>query len=194
MEVVWVFMLGLSLLIIIGLRSLSEKEKKERERIKAMQDQKEYLKEHGFPPESKPFNYISGIPGYKQAQALFVTADNTGLKFLDENDNMFILPISDVNFYSIKGDLKTVTEFVGGKSQGVGTTMVTEGVFGTAAAMKGNKQPLSNVKTVDERRTIINADIDGENTFVFFHKGDLYNYLLERIPQKEQSFMTMQKT
>lgn len=166
---------------------------KEREALQAKKTQEEYLEKHGFPPESKLFNYISGIPGYKQAQALFVTADNTGLKFLDENDNMFILPISDINFYSIKGDLKTVTEFVGGKSQGVGTTMVTEGLFGTAAAMKGNKQPLSNVKTVDERRTIINADIDGENTFIFFNKGDLYNYLLERIPQKEQSFLTMQK-
>jgi len=166
---------------------------KEREAFKAKANQKEYLEKHGFFSESRPFNYISGIPGYQQKQALFVMADNNSLKFLDKNDNMFTLPISDVNFYSIKGDLKTITEFVGGKKQGVGTTMVTEGVFGTAAAMKGNKQPLSNVKTVDERRTIINADIDGENTFVFFHKGDLYNYLLERIPQKEQSFLTMQK-
>lgn len=42
-----------------------------------------------------------------------------------------------------------------------------------------------------EKRTIINADIDGKNCFIFFKKGDLYNYLLEHLPEKEQSFVAM---
>ncbi len=188
-----VFWITIIVSVVFGMIFVIDKGKKEDERAKATKDEQKYLQEHGCVSDTGLFQYISGLFGYAHEQTLYVWTKDDNIYFLDKNNNKFTLPMENVNFYSIKGDMKTETEFTGGSSQSVGTTMVTEGLFGTAAAMKGNKQPLANVKTVDDRRTIINADINGINTFIFFHRGELYNYLLERMPAKEQSFLSMQK-
>lgn len=67
-------------------------------------------------------------------------------------------------------------------------TMITEGIFGTAAAMKRERHIVVNK---DNSRTIIKANISKKDCFILFEKSDLYYYLLDEIPEKEQSFVSM---
>lgn len=95
----------------------------------------------------------------------------------------------NILFFTIKGSTKTNTRILGSDTGAI-NTMITEGILGTAAAMK-NIQPISNIHTIDERHTILKVKINNSDTFIVFQKGDLYDYLLERIPEKEQSFIEM---
>ncbi len=134
-----IFWTVFAIAVIIPVSIFINKNKKDEEREKEAKDRLNYLQKHNCPSECKSFNYISGISVYPQKQPLFVWTENKNLYFLDNNDVKFALPVSDIDFYSIKGDMKTGTEFIGGNNKSVGGTMITEGLFGTAAAMKNNK-------------------------------------------------------
>lgn len=148
----------------------------------------DFLKSNDAPPDCKWFSYISGHPYLKGPCNLYVWRNDEFLNLLSETEKHKI-QLDRIKYYAIKGDLRQAMEYKG-KGLSTSDTMITEGLFGTAAAMKRN-QVMPQIKNIDERRTIINADIDGKNCFIFFEKGDLYNYLLEYLPEKEQSFVAM---
>lgn len=152
---------------------------------RAMED---FLKSNDAPQDCKWFSYISGYPNLKVPCNLFIWRDDDFLYLLSETKRHKI-PLNEIDYYAIKGDIRQETGHKG-KGVSLSDTMITEGLFGTAAAMKRN-QEIPQIKIVDERRTIINANIDDKNCFIFFKTGDLYNYLLEQLPEKEQSFVTM---
>jgi hypothetical protein len=182
-SVIFILLLIFGGLYLYGYFSNEQKKIDEEQRIK------NFLKSNNAPLDCKWFSYISGHPYLKGPCNLYVWRDDESLNLLSETETHKI-PLDAIKYYSIKGDIRQETEYKG-KGMSTTDTMITEGLFGTAAAMKRN-QATPIIKTIDERRTIINADIEGKNCFIFFKKGDLYNYLLEHLPEKEQSFVTMQ--
>ncbi|MDR7856059.1 hypothetical protein [Tissierella sp.] len=113
------------------------------------------------------------------------------LLYIGETEHKKTIPIKDIHFYAIKGDLKQEMEDRNKPKSNI-DTMMAENLLGTAAAMKQN-QVLQNIKTIDERKVIIKAMIGNKNTYIFFEGAGLYNYLLENLPEKEQSFVAMNR-
>jgi hypothetical protein len=151
------------------------------------------LETYGLPIDCPSFQYLNGyssIPN-KASVNIWVGENSLNLLINGEDIQKYQVPIDNINFYSVKGDMKQEMETKGG-NMSVGGTVIAEGMLGTAAAMKKN-QVVQNIKTIDERKTIINAIVDGKNSFIFFDGADLYNYLLENLPEKEQSFVAMNK-
>lgn len=176
------------LLLTFGALFLTAYFTNEQRKIDAKKTEEDFLSSHNAPSDCKRFSYLSGYPYLKGPCNLYVWRDDEYLNLLSETEKHKI-PLNGIKYYAIKGDIRQETENKG-KGLSITDTMVTEGLFGTAAAMKRN-QVTPQIKTIDERRTIINADIEGKNCFIFFKKGDLYNYLLEHLPEKEQSFVAM---
>lgn len=151
------------------------------------------FEKYGLPIDCPTYKYLSGYKNIENKDIIYVWIRDNVMNLLIGEKNMqkYQMPLSDINFYSVKGDVRQETENIGGNAT-VGETVVAEGMFGTAAAMKRN-QVVQNIKTIDERKTIINANVEGGSSFIFFEGAELYNYLLENIPEKEQSFVAMAK-
>lgn len=135
----------------------------------------------------KKFIYISGIPGFPEHDYLWIWKDKDILKVQSSSEKTANIPIKDIIFYSLKGDLRADTQFIKSKNSTGGTSIV-EGLLGTAAAMR-NAQTMSKTVSIDERRTIVKVILDGVDRFIVFERGDLYNFLLEIIPEKEESLL-----
>jgi len=148
-----------------------------------------FFRKHGVPSQCGQFTYFSGHPKLSGKQSLYLWIQQEYLNMLPvkEYTAKYQIPIKEIISFTTKGDLKLETEIEGNDSSIIGT-MVAEELFGTAAAMRAN-QKIPKIINVDERKTIINARIDGENKFILFEKADVYNYLLENIPEKEISFV-----
>jgi len=147
--------------------------------------------QYGLPIDCLDFQYLSGYNKISEKGIVNIWIKEEALNFLSKNRAKYQIPLSDINFYSTKGDIRQEVENVGGDAT-LGETIMAEGMLGTAAAMRRN-QVIQNIETIDERKTIINATIDGEISFIFFEGAELYNYLLESLPEKEQSFVAMNK-
>ena len=188
-------MFGIILLLIVVtsliIWALYEKYKLWREPIDKLNSEINFLKQYGC-PYSQPYIYASGFPDVAGRKDMWAWKDNDELKFLQGTGEIKIIHCEDVLFFTVRGGLKTNTQNTN-RNSGTLYTSLTEGLFGTAAAMK-NSQIISNVYTFDERHTILKVKIDNSVKFIVFEKGDLYNYLLEQIPEKEQSFVEMQST
>lgn len=168
-------------------------DKSYREKEEEFKKEQELNTKYGLPRERKEFEYLKGLDGIPNENMLNVWIGEKDLCILLNSDEItnYQIPFTDINFYSIKGDLKQELGATGKKNSDI-ETMMTEGMLGTAVAMKKN-QTAQSLITIDERRTIINAIIDGKNSYIFFRGSDLYNYLLENLPEKEQSFVAMNK-
>lgn len=183
--------------VIWGIRIELRKEKyksiQQRESIiQENQKKQTLLEEYGLPIDCTPYKYLSGYNNIMGKNQMYVWVEDDDLNLLtSEGRSKYQIPLEDINFYAIKGDVKQETETKGGDAT-LGETIIAEGLFGTAAAMKRN-QVSQEVKIIDERKTIINIDIDGKVNFIFFEGAGLYNYLLENLPEKEQSFVAMNK-
>lgn len=193
----------LSIIVITGIIIYFVVQSKDREKKK--QENEEQLKEgekakrrylsvnYGLPIECKRFVYWSGYDKFPKGEELYVWKETEFLSFLSDKGigEKHQILLADINYFSIKGDIRQETQNKGGDLS-VGETIITEGLLGTAAAIKGN-QITQETKTIDERKTIINAIINDKNTFIFFEGADLYRYLLETFPEKEQSFVAMNR-
>lgn len=193
----WVIVLGISALLIISLivcknEEIKEKEEKELKEKQEKEAKEQLLIDYSLPIDCKRFRHAGGYNKFPNGRWLYVWRDDKHLNLLSNKESIekHQISLSNINFYSVKGDVRQETETKGGNAT-VGETMMAEGLLGTAAAMRKN-QAVQNIKTIDERKTIINATIDGKNSFIFFEGADLYKYLLEQIPEKEQSFVAMQ--
>lgn len=151
------------------------------------------LEQYDMPIDCPTYQYLSGYNGIpnKSTASVWIKENILNILSNDESRQKYQIHINSINFYSIKGDVRQETETTGGDMT-VGETVIAEGLLGTAAAMKKN-QVIQNIKTIDERKTIINVNINDENNFIFFEGAELYHYLLENIPEKEQSFVSMNK-
>ena len=154
--------------------------------------EKDFKMKNQLPENSKTYKYIRGFPAISNNSDVIIWNDSEKLYiFHDENRDNIEISLNDINYYAIKGDLGQ--EFISnGKKVSAIDSAITEGIFGTAAAMKQN-QSAPIIKNIDERKTIINATVNKKETFIFFEGAELYNYLLENIPEKEQSFVAMSK-
>lgn len=151
------------------------------------------LEKYGLPINCPQYKYISGYDKISNKGKIYIWVKENVMNLLvgEKDMNKYQIPLSDINFYSVKGDVRQETENIGGNAT-LGETVVAEGMLGTAAAIIKN-QVVQNIKTIDERKTIINATMDDKNSFIFFEGADLYNYLLENLPEKEQSFIALSK-
>lgn len=191
--------IAIFVMVIVGLLVWADKDEQKREEenriLKVIERDKKQklLKKYGLPIDCKRFRHAGGYNKFPNGRWLYVWKENSCLSFLSDGEMIekHKIPLSDINFYSIKGDIRQETETTGGKAT-LGETVMAEGLLGTAAAMKKN-QVIQNIKTIDERKTIINVDMDNEDSFIFFEGAGLYDYLLENIPGKEQSFVAMNK-
>ncbi len=175
------------------------KNKKEEEKERLDNDEKnkanKRYSEYGCPQNSNQFTYLSGLPGITETYSIFVWRDNCFLNFLIDSSlvHKIQIPLTDIRYFSLKGDLRQETELIGEiRRMTTGEFVIAEGLFGAAATINRNNQTISNIKNIDERKTIINATINGKDRFIVFETGALYNYLLEQIPEKEQLFVNMQ--
>lgn len=180
----------------IYVENKKQKQKLDKENTRTEYENKKkqfLLEQYDLPIDCPTYQYLSGYNGIPNKSTVNVWVKENILNILsgDENKQRYQIPINSIKFYSIKGDMRQETETTGGDMT-LGEMVVAEGLLGTAAAMKKN-QVLQDTKTIDERKTIINATIEGENKFIFFEGAELYNYLLETIPGKEQSFVAMNK-
>lgn len=150
-----------------------------------------YLKSYGAPKDCNQFVFMSGIQDYQDGSILHVWKNDEGLNLLDDFRIKYLIPIENIFFFTIKGDIKYQTEPDNHNKTGMTNTMINEALFGTAAAMKKGQQPALKVITEDERFTIIKAKINENDSFILFYKSDLYYYLLKQIPEKERSFISM---
>lgn len=195
---IWTFLIswGFSL-FYIGKRIENEKnEKLEREFISIKENEyghKKLLQDHfGLPIDSPQFKYIKGHNFITNDSDVSVWHDNGFLNILYNNEvdaQKYTIPLSDVNYFAVKGDIKQESELHGGNAT-IGQTMLAENLFGTAAAIKAS-QAIQSLKTIDQRKTIINYSVDGQERFMFFEGAELYSYLLQEVPEKEQSFVVM---
>lgn len=179
---------------LITKRKIKDQQSVENEKQRVVNKEKESLLEnYGLPMNCPKYKYLSGHDKISNKYKIHVWVKKDILNLLvgNEDKQKYQIHLSDINFYSIKGDIRQEVENKG-EDMTVAETIVAEGMFGTAAAMKRN-QVVQDIKNIDERKTIINAIVDGKNSFIFFEGPDLYNYLLETIPEKEQSFVVMSK-
>lgn len=190
----WMLFIFLWVLFVVIVVQLNEKRKVlESQKTETMKKQN-IQNTYGVPIDKiQTSKYFKGLKDIPENSTINVWIKDNMLNLMRDGETTIShqIQLENINFYTIKGDVKQELETKGG-NQSVAGTMITEGLFGTAAAMKKN-QPTQNLKTIDERKTIINATIDGKDTFIFFEGADLYNYLLENIPEKEQSFIAIQK-
>lgn len=168
-----VFWLIVSIFIVIVITINTKKEKKE-------EDERNLKSKNDIPCETKKYKCIRGLKYINENDIVFVWIKQDDMcVFSERNDVKIEIPFLSINYYTVKGNLtqelekKTITGFDSGIS-----------------AM--NKLS-PDIKTIDERKTIINATIENKNVFIFFEGADLYDYLLENIPEKEQSFVAMSK-
>lgn len=147
----------------------------------------------GCPTDIDEYKYIRGYKFIPDSTWLYVWISENKMIFLEDgvHSKKYDLSIGNINYYTLKGDLKQITRLVGGNSSPIWTSMLEESM-GTAVAMQDN-QVVPVIQNVDDRMTIINATIEKEDSFIFFEDGNLYEYLLQNIPQKEQSFVAMNK-
>ena len=184
---------------VVGLIVWSKKEEEKEIHEKQELHNKEYdrkrkmLTDYNMPIDCKRFRHASGYAKIPNGRWVNLWKDGEYLNLLTDKGGVekHRIPLSDISFYSIKGDVRQETETTGGDAT-VAETVMAEGMLGTAAAMRRN-QVIQNIETIDERKTIINAIIDGKSSFMFFEGAELYNYLLESLPEKEQSFVAMNK-
>ena len=115
-----------------------EAEKKERE-LKESKHKEDLNQTYGLPLNCPNYQYLGGY----------------------DDREKYTIQLSDINFYSVKGNVRQEVETTGGDA------------------------------SLGE--TIINAMIDDGIKFIFFEGAKLYNYLLEYLPEKEQSFVVMNK-
>lgn len=189
------FMVIAAFVIILWEKSKTEKEESvKNEILKKENDYKnELYRKYRLPVDCVKYKHAGGYSKFPNGRWVHVWRENDFLNLLSNKEEIekHQIPLSDIKFYSVKGDVRQETETTGGNAT-VAETVMAEGLLGTAAAIKKN-QPQQTTKTIDERKTIINATIELENKFIFFEGADLYNYLLENIPEKEQSFVAMNK-
>lgn len=194
-----IVIIGFNVLIVIFIIAIARMSKKDKQREQErILDKKKNTDEHllntyGLPIDCPSFKYLNGYSKISDKALVNAWVSTSKLNLLVQGNEIqkYEIPLENINFYTVKGDISQEMETKGGNLS-VGETMMTEGLFGTATAMKRN-QVVQNIKTIDQRKTIINAIVDEKNSFIFFEGAELYNYLLENIPEKEQTFITMNK-
>lgn len=166
------------------IREKQNEEAQERERL---------LEQYGMPLDCNRFRHLGGYNKFPNGRWLHIWKDSNYLNFLSliEPIEKSQISLIDIHFYTIKGDVKQEVKNTGGNAT-LAETVIAEGMLGTAAAMKKN-QVIQTSETIDERKTIIHAKVADKDSYLFFQGPELYNYLLDRLPEKEQTFVAMSR-
>lgn len=125
----------------ISKRKLKDQQSVENEKQRVANIEKEsLLEDYGLPINCPKYKYLSGHDkiSNKDKIHVWVKKDTLNLLVGKENKQKHQIPLSDINFYSIKGDIRQEVENKGGDMT-VAETIVAEGMLGTAAAMKRNQ-------------------------------------------------------
>lgn len=185
------FAISLVLAIVIGIVVIIQENNRQLIKNECEEKRELFFLKHQVPRHCKQFEYFGGYSNLSERQSLYLWVEHGFMNILPMKVDAikYQIPIKDIVSFSTKGDLRLETEIEGNDPSLIGT-MIAEQLFGTAAAIKSNQQ-IPKIKNVDERKTIINANIDGESKFIIFEKADVYNYLLETIPEKELSYVSM---
>lgn len=149
-----------------------------------------FMMEHQIPYYSPKYTYLSGIDGEIDKDS-FVFVNGSGLNIIlyKENTMGYKIPIDDIHFYTIKGDITQDMIKKDGQPVSTAGAFLTFGAMGAVIANQRNAALDPKLNITDQRITIIKANLNGKETFIVFDKPDLYNYLIKALPQKEQSFI-----
>lgn len=199
----WVVVLIFIIVVLIAMSSSesnkkSEEFKKDQEEVRIMKKKLEQIRTNNKIPENQVILYKYGHPLItKNRFNAFIWRDKDNLFFHDKglrnNIGKFAIPIKDIEYFTIRGEVGNETRITGGQISGGGSSVkgaVVGGILaGGAGAIIGSRKPIKNEsiksETImkDNRETFLNFFIDGIKYSMFFnYKG--YLLLQTIIPEK----------
>lgn len=176
-------------------RLSEELSKKNEERKLAL---KKIREKYNVPVNYRNVRYKHGHPSIQKDNFdAYIWTDNEILyivdKTIDFNIGKIEIPLKDIEYYDVRGEVHRETKISGGETVGGGTSIggaIAGGLIaGEAGAIIGSRkkvksQPIvSKTITHDERETFLNFFINDKGYTIFFD-SKAYNSLFDIIPNK----------
>lgn len=153
--------------------------------------------ENGF-DSSVYIECLTDWNGFISNKKYGVWYDGNMLKFLCiKPEKYFEINLNNINFYRLSGERKYITNVSGGGGGGssLGGAIIGGAVAGGAGAIIGSRKKIKDIKTttttIDNRKTTLSINYNGEEKYLVFNSAVLAEILSVKCPQKDFEIVKM---
>lgn len=194
-------MVVMVIIITVWVMVPSSKQRKEREELilKNNAIRQAHLQKYNIPTDAHKVTMFNDFTE-SNGTSCYLWIDRNILKIIPNEhstnaSNIQQINISNIKYFTHKGDFYTETKVSGGGGGGSSLKGAVIGgvIAGGAGAVIGSRKKIGPIKTenkvVDKRKTIVEyRTVQNPKKFIFLN-SETYNVLMKEIPQKERNLI-----